>query len=104
MHWVVSTPEISEFFEKDNKDKCLPVFRVVKYSKATGFVELKDYKKAMATAKARAILEKNDAVKEKEQMKKDLLTIKKLKTKDKPLTKLQEEKLKELSEKYKEII
>jgi hypothetical protein len=87
-----------------SKSKGLPVFRIVKYSKATGFVELKDYKKAMATAKARAISEKNDAVKEKDQMKKELLTIKTLRAKETPLTKLQEEKLKELSEKYKEII
>lgn len=89
--------------EYGNK-KTLPIFRIVKYSKATGFVELKDYKKAMANAKARAIMEKNDAVREKDQMKKDLLMIKKLKSKLTPLTAIQSKKLEELIEIYKEII
>lgn len=80
------------------------VFSIVKYSKTTGFVDLKDYKKAMAKAKARAIQEKNEAVKEKEQMEKDLKTIKKLRDKETPLTDLQKEKLKILEDKYKEFI
>jgi hypothetical protein len=90
-----------------DKDLCIyndAVFSIVKYSKTTGFVDLKDYKKAMAKAKAKAIQEKNEAVKEKEQMEKDLKTIKKLRDKATPLTKLQTEKLTELEEKYKEFI
>lgn len=94
----------SELFDLMPSTWALPIFRIVKYSKATGFVELKDYKKAMASAKARAISEKNDAVKEKEQMRKDLMEIKALKAKEKPRTKLQEEKLQKLSEDYKDII
>ncbi len=97
----VHIKEISDLFESK---KTLPVFRIVKYSKATGFVELKDYKRAMASAKARAIMEKNEAVKEKDQIKKDLLTIKTLKSKKKPRTKLQDEKLEMLNEKYKDLI
>lgn len=93
-----------EVFDLVHEEKTLPIFRVVKYSKATGFVELKDYKKAMASAKARAIMEKNDAIKAKEQMKKDLITIKTLKAKKTPLTKLQGEKLEVLLEDYKELI
>lgn len=80
------------------------VFSIIKYSKTTGFVDLKDYKKAMANAKARAIQEKNDAIKEKQQMEKDLKTIKKLRDKETPLTSLQKEKLIILEEKYSEFI
>lgn len=87
-----------------NREKVLPVFRIIKWSKTTGFVDYKDYKKAMASAKARAIMEKNEAVQEKELMKKDLKTIKTLKAKKTPLTKLQGENLEILCEKYKEFI
>ena len=80
------------------------VFSIIKYSKTTGFVDLKDYKKAMAKAKARAIQEKNEALKEKAQMEKDLKTIKKLRDKETPLTKIQTEKLAILEEEYKEFI
>lgn len=80
------------------------VFSIIKYSKTTGFVDLKDYKKAMASARAKAIQEKNEAVKEKDQMEKDLKVIKKLKDKESPLTKIQREKLEVLQEKYKELI
>lgn len=93
-----------EILDLMNDVKSLPIFRIVKYSKATGFVELKDYKKAMATAKARAIMQKNEAVKDRDEMKKDLLAIKALKAKETPLTKLQSEKLTKLTEKYKDII
>lgn len=79
-------------------------FSIIKYSKTTGFVDFKDYKKAMASARTKAIQEKNEAVKEKDQMEKELKVIKKLKDKESPLTKIQREKLEELQEKYKELI
>lgn len=79
-------------------------FQIIKYSKTTGFVEYKDYKRLMASARRKATLEKNEAIKEKEQLEKDLMTIKKLKEKPTALTKLQAKKLEELLEKHKELI
>lgn len=45
-----------------------------------------------------------EEAKEKKQMEKDLVTIKTLREKETPLTKLQAEKLETLTEKYKEYI
>jgi hypothetical protein len=79
-------------------------FSIIKYSKTTGFVDLKDYKKTMARAKTKAIQEKKEAIKQKERMEKDLKLLKKLKEKETPLTKLQQEKLALLIEVYKDFI
>lgn len=99
--WKMFVKYIIDLDEEKYKDA---KFNIIKYSKMTGFVNLKDYKKAMASAKARAIMDKNEAIKEKEQIKKDLIAIKTLKAKETPLTKLQGEKLERLEEEYKELI
>ena len=79
-------------------------YQIVKYSKTTGFVEYKDYKRLMASARRKATLEKNEAVAAKNQLEKDLMTIKKLREKETPLTQLQTKKLAELEEKHKDLI
>lgn len=79
-------------------------YQIVKYSKTTGFVNYKDYKRLMASARRKATLEKNEAVAAKNQLEKDLMTIKKLREKETPLTQLQTKKLAELEEKHKDLI
>ena len=79
-------------------------YQIVKYSKTTGFVDYKDYKRLMASARRKATLEKNEAIAAKKQLEKDLMTIKKLREKETPLTELQTKKLAELEEKHKDLI
>lgn len=89
----------------DNNTEGKPMrFQIMKHSVRTGWVDYDEYKKLMASARRKATIEKNNAIKAKEQMKKDLKTIKTLREKPTALTKLQAEKLEMLTEKYKDYI
>lgn len=99
--WKLFIKKMDSDEELKDKNK---KYSIIKYSKTTGFVDYKDYKKLMASSRKKAITEKNEAVKAKEQMKKDLITIKTLREKPTALTKLQSERLEKLTEKYKDYI
>lgn len=98
--WKLFVKHVLENNPEEKKIK----FQIIKHSKTTGFVEYHEYKKLMASARRKATAAKNAAIAAKENLKKELKTIKKLREKSTPLTELQTRKLAELEEKHKELI